>query len=313
LSTITGQWRDAGEAFRPKVDFGDTPATYDPASADPAVHEITPLLSLGSNSNNEWSFRGQTALANSDSFDDEMQIGSLVNPSAGTFFTQIDYLNNTDAPATICAWVDFNNNGLFDTNEGQIQTNLPSSASTQTVYFNWTGVSTPLTNGQNTYVRFRVTSMANGMSTAIATGFFDNGEVEDYRVIVAAFTLETNLVTFTAVKTETDKVSLSWEVAEEKAGTIYTAQRSADGRIWKNINVQQSRNRNSSDIYHFIDPETLLGAVYYRLKVTESNGFIYSDTRKLVNTETWWYPFPRILYLPLLSFHCRPPKPETGK
>jgi hypothetical protein len=119
------------------------------------------------------------------------------------------------------------------------------------------------------------------MTTANPTGFFDDGEVEDYRLAVTYAPLETNLVTFNAMKTMSGQASVRWEVAQENTGTVYTVQRSADSRNWKDLNIQQAAAVTSFNVYNFIDPVALNGTVYYRLKIATSGQTFYSGIRKL--------------------------------
>jgi len=282
-TTITGQWRDGAEAFKPRVDFGDAPATYDPSASDPAMHEISPLLYLGSNSSNEWSTRGQTVLANSDNYDDGLNIQSLVNPSAGSFYCSVKYFNNTGNTATLCAWVDFNNNGVFDPGEGQTLTNLASNSSAQSVFIYWNGVASSLAPGQYTYIRVRITSSANGMTTANPTGFFDDGEVEDYRLLVTSNPLQTNLLSFDATN-ESGKAHTSWQVADEDASTVYTVQRSTDASAWNDVNTQKATAAAGQKTYRFTDPLPLKGTVYYRLQMNTAGSIAYGEIRKLTQT-----------------------------
>ncbi|MDB5206855.1 MAG: type sorting protein [Flavisolibacter sp.] len=282
--STTGSWGDGGEAFKPKVDFGDAPASFDPATGDPAVHEISTKLLLGTNTNNEWFSRGQTALANSDNFDDGVVLGSLVNPSAGTFFAQVKYLNNTGTTAKICAWVDFNNNGTYDAAEGLMQTNLPSSASTQTAFFNWTGVATSLVDGSYTFLRLRITTTANTMTTSTPNGFYDIGEVEDHRLVVTLNPLLTQLVKFTASKIQSN-VSVDWQVANEETHLTYALQRSADAQNWINLSSFKTTQNKVDNRYSYIDALPLKGTSYYRLKM-ELNGTVYSQIQKIATTTT---------------------------
>lgn len=281
-TAITGQWRDGGEAFKPKVDFGDAPASYDPVTGDPAMHEISPLLYLGANSNNEWTTRGQTALANSDDYDDGLNIQSLVNSGAGSFYCSVKYVNNTGNTATVCAWVDFNNNGLFDAGEGKMAANLASSPSSQTIFLYWNGMVSTLAPGQYTYIRVRITSTANGMTTANATGFYDEGEVEDYRLIVTLNPLQTSLVNFTAVN-DAGRAKANWEVNNEDAASLYTLQRSYDGLDWNDINAQKATAAGKKT-YGFTDPQFITGTVYYRLQMTSGGHAACSIVRKLTQS-----------------------------
>lgn len=274
-----GSWGDAGEAFKPRVDYGDAPASYDPVTGDPAVHETSKKLYLGTNTDDEWATRGQTALANSDNYDDGMVLGSLVNPSTGSFFCTVKYFNNTGSTATICAWVDFNGNGKFDASEGLTKTLLPSSASTQSVFMSWTGISSSLVAGSYTYVRVRITSTANAMTTANATGYYDIGEVEDHRLLVTSNPLATQLVSFDATK-KAASVDVSWEVTNEESGLEYVVQRSSDGTVWTDINTLSAASAKVANFYRFTDSHPLNGLSYYRLKMSNT-AVVYSTVQKV--------------------------------
>lgn len=275
-----GSWGDAGEAFKPRVDYGDAPASFDPATGDPAVHEISNSLYFGSKSDDEWTSRGQTTLANSDNFDDGMIMGSLVNSSSGTFYCNVRFFNNTGSTATICGWVDFNGNGKFDPSEGVARTLLPSLAATQSVYLTWTGVSSSLVAGSYTYIRLRITTTANAMTVNNPTGFFDIGEVEDYRLPVTINPLKTVLVNFDAAKTSGNHAVLTWAVSDEEAGLRYTLQRSVDGVNWENVSTQLTTAAAATNHYSYTDSKTLSGTTYYRLQM-HKDGDTFSETKKL--------------------------------
>lgn len=283
-TNISARYGDAGEAFKPRVDFGDAPASYDPSGSDPAMHETSSLLYLGSGSNNEWTTRGQTSLANSDSLDDGMVSGSLVNPATGSYYCSVKYLNNTGSTATICAWVDFNNNGVFDAGEGQIVSNLASSATPQTIFITWNGISSSLTAGQYTYIRVRIAPTSVGMTTSNATGFFGDGEVEDYRLPVSIFPLATSLISFDAVN-KSGKAYTSWQIANEEAGTEYTVQRSVDAMKWTNVYTEKVAVNGAAKTYRFDDPFLVKGTVYYRLQIASKGASTFSDIRKLQETD----------------------------
>lgn len=269
---------DAAEGFRWPVDFGDAPASYDPVGSDPGVNEISSNLYLGSNKDEEVVTRGQTALANSDNYDDGLPMVNVFNPNSHTYLTSVNVFNNTGANATVCAWLDYNGNGVFDASEGYSVT-VPSSASTQSVYLYWPYINSSLAMGSYTYLRIRVTSSSNGMTTSSPTGYFNNGEIEDYRISVNTFPLEVQLLSFNAEKNN-NKVSLDWQTAYEQVGTKYELQRSSDLKNWtsiQNITVNQVTTEHS-----YIDVDPLPGVSYYRLKTQDPEGAVtYSQTRKI--------------------------------
>lgn len=112
--------------------------------------------------------------------------------------------NNTGANATLCAWADFNNNGIFETGEGITQT-IASSTTTQTVSLYWTGITDILPDNTYTYLRIRISSAINGMTAANATGYFSDGEVEDHRILVTFDPLVVKVADFIVQKLNESK------------------------------------------------------------------------------------------------------------
>jgi hypothetical protein len=268
---ITGvRWGDAGEAFRPFLDFGDAPATYDPAAGDPAVHDTSyTALRIGANTSIEWLKRGTTSAE--DTYEDGIGTISFLLPGTGNYLVQVSVLNNTGSNATLCAWLDYNGNGVFDPSEGISQT-VATSGTAQSKYLSWPGVTTPLLAGSYTYLRVRLTSTSNGMTTANPTGFYPNGEVEDYRVPVDLYPLAATLISFDAKKTNDNKVRLSWSANEETSFIAYEVQRSRDGIDWNTIGFVSGSQINGLRSYTFMDDQPYKGVSYYRLSLGEGTG-----------------------------------------
>jgi hypothetical protein len=261
---------DAAEAFRPLCDFGDAPATYDPVALSPAVHEIDPKLHLGASEDIEWTSKGQTALANSDNFDDGLPYVTTFSPYSAAYLIQVTVFNNTGSPATLGGWLDYNGNGVFDAGEGKT-VSVPSSAANQLVYLYWPLISSSLTNGTYTYLRLRVTSAANGMTTANPTGYFVNGETEDYRVPVNNYVLATQLLSFNAMKNG-NMVNVEWKTSGEQPGTKYDVERSLNMIDWSSLNVTTGSGTGGS--YAYSDNNPLNGTSYYRLKTNNPDGSV---------------------------------------
>lgn len=262
---------DAGEAFKPKGDFGDAPASYDPALS-PAVHEMDSLLRLGATEDREWVKEGATVLADSDGADEDgVATVPLLCPCSGNFFIPVKVYNNTGANATLIAWLDYNGNGLFDAGEAQSAV-VTSSAGLQTINLNWTTALTTLADGSITYLRVRVTSAGNSMTTANASGYFANGEVEDYRVVVSGFPLATNLISFTAVKGADQKAQIGWLATEDASLSQYILQKSSNGKDWTNIAMKKASGTTSTVRYAATDAAIQNGTIYYRLQIMDNNG-----------------------------------------
>ncbi|MFL5740523.1 MAG: GEVED domain-containing protein [Flavisolibacter sp.] len=262
---------DAAEAFRPLCDFGDAPASYDPVALSPAVHEIDPKLHLGNSEDIEWISRGQSAPATSDNFDDALPFITAFSPYSAAYLIQAKVFNNTGANATVAAWLDYNGNGVFDASEG-ITVTVPTNAAAQNIYLYWPLISSPLSTGTFTYLRIRVTSASNGMTTSGATGYFANGEVEDYRVPVNNYVLATQLLSFSAQKNNAKHVDLQWHTSSEQGGTKYELQRSTDMIHWTDLH--ETVGMGGSGNYSYTDASPLNGTSYYRLKTMNADGSV---------------------------------------
>ncbi len=173
-------------------DFGDAPATYDPAAA--ASHVVGDLK-LGStiDADNTGTLNGGTAItpspnavaagadntgANGDGADEDAisTFPTLLN-SATTYSLTVPISGSSQA-GQVCGWVDYNRNGTFDTGERACAS---FAAGATSVTLNWTGLS-GLTVGTN-YVRLRASYDTTGVQTP--TGRLDSGEVEDYRLTIS--------------------------------------------------------------------------------------------------------------------------------
>ncbi|MDB5196734.1 MAG: type sorting protein [Flaviaesturariibacter sp.] len=275
----SGSWGDAGEAYKPNADFGDAPSTYDPVALSPALHEISSTtLRLGSSVNDE-SAKKTSTLANLDT-DDGMPYVAIVNQS-GNYLANVNVYNNTGAPATVCAWVDFNSNGTFETSEG-IAVTVSSSASLQNIDLFWPSPSNNLLPYSYTFIRIRITSQSNGMTIANPTGYYSNGEVEDYRVQVNAGVLPIDILSFEAKKVQT-QAALSWKINDELPRAIYELEKSSNGQQWMLINKQEVIVAKPLASYDFVDVNPFAGMNYYRLKITKPGGkFSYSPVRYLL-------------------------------
>lgn len=274
---------DAAEAFRPRADFGDAPASYDPDPWSPALHEVTAGLRLGAITDDEWN-KTSSVDANADGGDEDgVATVNIFRSSTGAYQLYVNVFNNTGAAATVVAWLDFNRDGVFQAYEGVSKT-VNSMNGTQSVNLAWTGINAPLPEYAYSYLRVRVTSAVNGMSTESSTGYFPNGEVEDYYVLINQYPLETQLTDFTARKAG-EKVDLQWKVADEKQGTGYQLERSTDGRMWSVITQQQATADNSTNGYYFTDLNPAATS-YYRLQYRTADGMDkYSTIHKIVFTQ----------------------------
>jgi hypothetical protein len=278
-----GNAGDGSDPFRPKCDFGDAPATYDPNPVSPAVHERSELIRLGATWDKEWLKKGVTG---TEDVDDGVSTVPLLPPGTGSYLVQVSVFNNNGANATLCAWVDFNANGVFDASEGVTPITVPNSASPQTVNLFWPSYTTPLVNGQSTYLRIRITSASALMTTSHATGYFTNGEVEDYKVLVDNFPLSITNFSFDAILINNKNSKLTWTASEDNNFSGYEIEKSKDSRNWETLGLVASNGEQGQKNYEFIDSAPYNGNTFYRLKfigVSGSNKYSEIKTIKMVS------------------------------
>ncbi|HEX5651421.1 MAG TPA: GEVED domain-containing protein [Chitinophagaceae bacterium] len=278
----SGSWGDGAEAFKPMVDFGDAPATYDPDPMAPALNERDTAIRFGNLLDIEW-LKTSSIPADADGTDEDGIITPTVfNPAGTTYNVEVAVYNNSGANADVIGWLDYNNNGLFDSGEASATVTLNSSASVQNVFLVWTGISTTLTVGSYTYLRIRITSSSHGMTSANATGYFWNGETEDYRILVDNIPLGIDLISFQARLNEFKKVNLNWTAIEDNQFTGYEVERSANNRDWTTLQFIAAKHGNGQQDYMLVDPRPLKGTSYYRLKLTDaSSPRKYSEIRSV--------------------------------
>jgi hypothetical protein len=280
-----GNAGDGAESFRPKCDFGDAPATYDPNPVSPAVHERSELIYLGATWDKEWLKRGVTG--NND-VDDGLGTVPFLQPGTSSYLAQVSLYNTGLVNATVQAWLDYNGNGVFDPAEAA--TIIPAGAITpgagvQTRFLYWPGITTPLLAGASTYLRIRITEAAAGMTGNHSTGYFTNGEVEDYRVPVDNYPLATQLLEFKAAL-ESNTVKINWKAAEDANVYSYDIEKSIDNTNWTKVSTVEASKSSGTFSYQTIDANPLKGVSYYRLRIAEGAGMSrFSAIRKIVYDE----------------------------
>lgn len=275
---------DAAEAFRPKADFGDAPASYDPVALSPALNEKDTAIRIGATYDWEWS-KNTSANASGDGIDEDgLAYVPIYAKMTNQYVAQVQVWNNSGANGTLCAWLDYNGNGLFDASEGITPITVTTMASYQSFYLAWTGITTPLTNNDVTYLRIRFTSAANTLTTAGSTGYFNDGETEDYQVIIDDYPLTVGMISFNATATNSSAVRLNWTTTKEKDLAGFGIERSTDGTNWNLIGFvnAKSNGRSENTDYVFTDIQALKGKSYYRLKISDiRTAFQYSEIRKI--------------------------------
>jgi hypothetical protein len=194
-ATIGNALGDDGYMITTTVDedFGDAPATYDTVAAashildgirlgasvdadntnvlntTPAVTPSPNAVAVGADNNG----------AAGDGADEDgltTPLATLHTGLIGQAYTLSPSLSGSTAAGTVCGWIDFNRNNVFETAEGVCNA-VASGATTTTL--SWT-VPIATTAGRS-YVRLRATQ-GSQLTTATPTGRVDSGEVEDYMI-----------------------------------------------------------------------------------------------------------------------------------
>lgn len=289
LTTISGatvlDWTGfCGDAtgFRPKSDFGDAPASYDPDTLSPALHEKDTALHIGPVWDQEFNKISSFNADADGSDEDGIAIVQVLDTGITNYFANIRVYNNTGVTATLCGWLDINGNGTFEPGEGRSMSIPNGGPVLQNVFLSWLNINTPLTSGQKTYLRIRLARTVSGMTVNNPTGYYNNGEVEDYQVFVYGL-LPADLLSFTATAVNDRQVRLNWAVENEVSTSWYEIQRSADAVNWQTLNAVQARNQPGLQQYLATDRTPLYGTVYYRLKIINYNGLTakYSAIRSV--------------------------------
>ena len=167
-------------------DFSDAPASYNGSQAP--SHTISDLK-LGATVDEDNAqvrnastspFAGAGASGDDNSGIDDEDAFTTLSPIvavAGTPYSLDVPLSGLSKSATLCGWIDFNQNGTFETAERACAT--PVSGAT-TARLTWTIPANVATGAS--YARFRLGYTASQVQSP--TGMADSGEVEDYPISI---------------------------------------------------------------------------------------------------------------------------------
>ncbi|CAA7385778.1 immunoglobulin domain-containing protein [Chryseobacterium fistulae] len=192
-------------------DFGDNPDTYDTSvnsNIAPARHLPSPALYLGSNYTDAEAAKLTTANAtgdDSDATDDEDSVNPFSIESGSGYDIDVTVNNTSGAAHNLYGWIDFNNNGRFESTE-MASASVPNNTNNGVVTLVWAPANTVITgNPSELQLRLRIsgaaltdgTSGVNGalvderaLADGLSTGEYDVspviniGEVEDYTIVV---------------------------------------------------------------------------------------------------------------------------------
>lgn len=218
----------------------------------------------------EWS-KNTSADATADATDEDgIATVTILNANGISYnhVQQVTVFNNTGSSVTYGAWLDYNFNGVFDATEGRMVT-VPSSGSTQTITFTWNSLNIPV-GSPNTFLRIRTTT--GTLTTSNATGWYADGETEDYLVVSNNLPLAINLIDLNAVVNADKTVNVLWSAISTDEGDEFEIQRSNDQVNWSSIGTKESGLTGAYTAYSFTDTNPFSERSYYRLKLIEKKG-----------------------------------------
>ena len=277
---------DASDPFRPALDFGDAPSTYDPVALSPAANQQAcnnSTLRIGASWDREWVL-GTSSDATGDGTDEDGISTVTIMVADGVPYNHVQdvtVLNNTGATAYLAGWLDYDANGVFDASEGVVVT-VPTSASPQTISLGWTGI-TIASGTPNTFLRIRLHSGV--LTTNNATGWLSDGETEDYPVISQSMPLAIQVLDFNATLTRDKNVALKWTVYSDDEALGFEIQRSKDQNTWENIGWVNVKTSEFTADYSLVDQQPWHGKSYYRLKAVEKSGSSRYSTIKAIQID----------------------------
>lgn len=139
-----------------------------------------------------------------------------------------------------------------------------------------TFLATPVDSG--TYYRVIV---GTTLSNLIGNCAYNDGSATMIKVIDCGIILNGNFVRFKGSITNT-KASLNWTATGEHDLLYYEIEKSMDGISFTKTGMVNAQNLSEAS-YAFSDPETINGAVYYRLKMINKNKLYKYSSIVLLN------------------------------
>lgn len=213
LITVAGDTPGINTGFR-CLDFGDAPSSY--GLADHNLGNTVSNLFLGTiqaDGNPDTIANIPSANSDADDNNDTDDEDGLTLPTSsasdGTYSVTTTVFNNTGIAANLCGWVDFDQDGIFQSDES-VCTVVSSMATSQSVDLIFTVAVSDRGNTGTINARFRLTTDA--LTINDPTGSASDGEVEDFTTTVT--TLPVSINGFESKKLS-DGLLVKWNTASE--------------------------------------------------------------------------------------------------
>ncbi|MEO6281865.1 MAG: T9SS type A sorting domain-containing protein [Dyadobacter sp.] len=171
---------------------------------------------------------------------------------------------------------------------------------------NWEGdFVLTLANNDNVFAHYSISDILyaateNGTfvpaSALIARGMFQEF-ASFFAEIDPRIALPVHLVSFD-ITAEGSKAILEWQTSREIGSDHFEIEKSSDSRAWRSIGKVPAHEYTSDHVYYsFTDPEPVIGMMYYRLKMVDTDStYAFSKIRNLQwDDEGNWAVFPNPL------------------
>lgn len=176
----------------------------------------------------------------------------------------------------IRAWIDFNNDGLFDNATEQIYINTKIDLAPNSIITGSFVV--PPQAAENLVVRMRIIDDYSSYSgfpvpdinSACSDPVY--GQAEDYPIMVTAVPLPVTLLSFSATQKANDIV-LNWTTTKEVNNKGFEIERSLDGINFTTIGFVKGAHYHAEQYqYSFVDANVSQPTFFYRLKQIDIDG-----------------------------------------
>ncbi|MFC1784517.1 FlgD immunoglobulin-like domain containing protein [Candidatus Neomarinimicrobiota bacterium] len=301
------------------LDFDDLPDTYDPAiGSDPyactTFNPYSPFIGAGvTNETNGWDdleadedtddgIPGAWPLWEAGTCSGLLKTGIWgdVTMDVDTYCFTVQATNLSDSTAQLVAWIDWNDDGLFQDSERSELVldgstgNVPANSLDTTVVLYWEGVS-PLFD--ETYARLRITTDSTFKSLTSPTphGATSDGEIEGY--LIPENTLPVELTSFTVEATD-NGVLCKWTTESETENLGFILEKRTQGGNWAELAsykddvednpLEGMGNYSGYKDYEYLDKLVQPNVTYeYRLADVDHKGVVtYQSTRIVTAGQT---------------------------
>lgn len=276
--------------FKYNFDFGDAPGYNTILDDDGARHSFTNAgqIYLGASVNREPD--GDESSPNASTHvDDNGRADASVSfkihkdslqRTFSTFEYPVFYTNNTGQVGHMAAWIDWDGNGKFSSDEGvTVSTPATGSSSSGLVYLTWNNKVLRRSSFSVTQTFIRIRYTTDNLQVDEFKGGKSNGEVEDYAIVINSTVLPVDLLSFD-VRRGNGEMLCNWRVANQHNIDAYKILKSTDGKQFEPVADIKAQPHTSFE-YHYALPEAQESA-YYKLAVYDRSGEIsYSGVRYL--------------------------------